>query len=358
MIAGFITNSNRSARGFFCLLISLFCLNIMGTGCTPRLAPAPEWQGAAWVQEAKFIGNHVRMADGAELPLHQWLPTDFDAADNSAPRPPLKAIIIGIHGFNDYGGAFAHLGPEWAKQNIGLYSYDQRGFGGAPYRGYWHGHTKLIEDLVQVTHAIHKRHPNTPLYLLGLSMGGAVTLTSLAQYPDLPIEGAILGAPAVWGRAHMPFYQTWALWLGAHSFPWLTLSGRGLKIKPSDNRKMLIKMARDPKTIKTTRIDAIWGLVNLMDRALESASGQTKPLLFLYGQKDDLVPKAPTIAFLQDLPSNLSVDLAVYEKGYHMLLRDLSASEVQQDIFAWIARKPLSASATKDALKRLQENVK
>ena len=121
---------------------------------------------------------------------------------------------------------------------------------------------------------------------------------------------------------------------------------------------MLIKMARDPKTIKTTRIDAIWGLVNLMDRALESASGQTKPLLFLYGQKDDLVPKAPTIAFLQDLPSNLSVDLAVYEKGYHMLLRDLSASEVQQDIFAWIARKPLSASATKDALKRLQENVK
>ncbi len=62
-----------------------------------------------------------------------------------------------------------------------------------------------------------------------------------------------------------------ALWIGARLMPGLTLTGRGLGIKPSDNIAMLRALSRDPLVIKETRVDTIYGLVNLMDAALAAA---------------------------------------------------------------------------------------
>ncbi len=333
----------------FCFTHSILCasLSLLSLlGCSPVSIPSPEWQGAEWIKEPSLIQGFLRTSDGAELPFQKWLPEQ--------PKN-LKTLIIGVHGFNDYSGAFSHLGPKWIKQGIGLYAYDQRGFGAAPYRGYAPEPQRLSHDLKDMVLALRLQHPLIPIYLMGMSMGGAVTLNTLSQNPKLPIEGAILVAPAVWGRKFMPVYQQMALWLGAYSLPWVRLTGRGLKIKPSDNIKMLIKMARDPQTIKATRIDALWGLVNVMDAALLSGKQQQKPLLFLYGQKDELVPKEPTLAFLKTLPDTLPVKLAVYEQGYHMLLRDIGSDIVQKDIFQWIKNRTLTSVADQNALQRLQE---
>ena len=68
------------------------------------------------------------MDDGAKLPLRSWLPKD---------KP--RAIILALHGFNDYSNAFAAPGKEWAKHGVATFAYDQRGFGGAPERGRWAG---------------------------------------------------------------------------------------------------------------------------------------------------------------------------------------------------------------------------
>ena len=81
----------------------------------------------------------------------------------------------------------------------------------------------------------------------------------------------------------MPWYQRLALLVGAHTFPDMALTGRGLQIKPSDNIAMLRALGRDPKIIKETRVDTIWGLVNLMDDALSSASKLSSKTLILYG---------------------------------------------------------------------------
>ena len=65
--------------------------------------------------------------------------------------------------------------------------------------------------------------------------------------------------------------------------PGLTLTGRGLKIKPSDNIEMLRALARDPLVIKATRVDTIYGLVDLMDAALASAPRLDAPMFVMYG---------------------------------------------------------------------------
>src|SRR3546814_18575226 len=104
---------------------------------------------------------------------------------------------------------------------------------------------------------------------MGESMGGAVAMLAMTE-PDTA-DGAILSAPAVWGRPWMPWYQSWSLELAAHSIPWLPLNPRGLPFKPSDNIEMLRRLARDPLFVKNPRVDAVYGLVDRMDAAQDAA---------------------------------------------------------------------------------------
>ena len=275
-----------------------------------------------------MIGNAIVTPDGAELPLHIW-PSDADP----------EAVVLALHGFNDYGTFIKDAGNYMSAHGVQVYSYDQRGFGRAPFHGFWPGKKALASDLTTAARLLIKRHPGKPLYLLGSSMGGAVVVTAMTREHPPSITGAILVAPAVWGRSTMPFYQRWILTLAVRTLPWLKLSTRGLNIKASDNRQMLTALGRDPLIIKETRVDAIWGLVNLMDAALESSKIFDVRSLILYGEKDQVIRKKPTEQLLSRLPRSAKGQQTVkrYGGGYHMLLRDLKGEAVWRDILKWIA---------------------
>ena len=301
--------------------------------CAPRIEPA----GPAVVAPALEAG-HLLAADGARLPLRQW-----------RAQGPERAVIVAIHGFNDYSKAFDGPAAFWAARGLTTYAFDQRGFGESPNHGLWPGIDTMVDDLAMAARLIGAAHPDTPLYLVGESMGGAAAMVLMARADPPAIAGMVLVAPAVWGwQAMNPFYKT-ALWLGAHSIPWAALSGRGLGIKPSDNRDMLVALAQDPHVIKRTRIDSIYGLVNLMDAAFDAAPHIAAPTLVQYGEHDDLVPKGPTYDMLRRLKAPHRV--ALYDTGYHMLLRDLDAEPVLADIAAWITdpAAPLPSGREREA---------
>ncbi len=193
---------------------------------------------------------------------------------------------------------------------------------------------------------VRARHPGVPVYVLGESMGGAVAMTAFAEQPP-KADGLILIAPAVWSRREMPFTYRVALWTVAHTLRSISLSGSGLKIMPSDNIEMLRANGRDPLFQKTTRSDAVYGLVDLMDEAYRSATHLDKPpLLMLYGGKDQVIPKKPTEAVVSGL--NGSATIKHYPGGYHMLLRDLEREPRWADIAGWIEAR--SAARTGGAM--------
>ena len=177
----------------------------------------------------------------------------------------------------------------------------------------------------------------TPVFALGESMGGAVVLSALADDPPR-VDGVILVAPAVWSRGDMPIPYRAALWMAAHTVPWMELTGKGLKIWPSDNIEMMKKLARDPLFRKRTRVDAVWGLAGLMDEARGAPAklNAPPPILFLYGAKDQIIPREPTEAAARELGPRAEV--REYRSGYHMLLRDLDGPDVWKDVADWIDR--------------------
>lgn len=322
---------------------------LLGLGaCVPRM----ELPGPA-IAQPELADEALVTADQVKLPIQRWLPN---------PTAP-KAIILGIHGMNDYANAFAMPGEWWAKHGIATYAYDQRSFGRALSPGLWPGEDALVDDLDTMIELLHARYPGIPLYLLGESMGGAVAMTALTRSDRPKVDGVILAAPAVWGRATMDLGTRIALWFAVRTLPWLHLSGRGLNITPSDNREMLMALARDPLVIKETRVDAIWGLVNLMDDALAEAPRlDDTPLLILYGERDEIIPKEPTRKMIESLaPDSTGVrKIAIYPKGYHMLLRDLEAKTVWEDVLHWIEdpKAPLPSGADKTGLAALQDRDK
>ncbi len=286
--------------------------------CAPRLQPP-----GTEPQAARLVDDHVVAPDGRRLPLAVW-------RTKGSPR----AVLVALHGFNDYRLAFSTPAVWWAGQGITIYAYDQRGFGATAHRGIWAGTDAMVADLATVIDLVAARHPGVPLWLLGDSMGGAVVMAAMARRVPPEVAGAVLVAPAVWGRATMnPIYRA-ALWFAVHVMPANRSTGQGLGIRASDNIEMLRALGRDAMVIKWTRNDAVYGLVGLMDAAYAAAPELELPLLVLYGARDELIPRAPVEQMLARLAAPHRV--AVYPDGWHMLLRDLQAEVVWRDVAAYV----------------------
>lgn len=335
-------NRDRTCRARAALAVGLLVL--LSACAAGRMPPGPA------PTEPRLTADRYITADGMELALRVWLPEA---------KP--KAVLLALHGFNDYSRAFKAPGEWWAARGIATYAYDQRGFGETPYRGLWAGSEALVDDLRTATRLLRARYPGTPLYLLGDSMGGAVVLVAMTGADPPEADGAILVAPAVWARSQMPFYMRAALWVAARLVPWAEVTGEGVDVQASDNIERLREMGRDPLFIKQTRIGTLEGLTDLMGDALDGGARLQTPSLLLYGEKDEIIPRKPTEALWRRLPDGPGSNLrtALYEDGWHMLLQDLGAERVLADIAAWIdhPQRPLPSGADLGALETLADGT-
>ena len=296
-------------------LIGVLLFPFMSAACVSFPdAPAPTMQPL-------IENSQLRTVDGALLGLSSWHADD--------PR----AIIIGVHGMNDYSNAFALPGEWWAQnKSITTYAIDQRGFGRSPEFGEWVGTETLISDLKSAISAVHAKHQGVPVFVVGHSMGGAVLMNAHAGEP-LDVAGIVLAAPGVWGAGSMPFPYRVALNFAAALAPGKTLTGERAGRQSTDNIEILRAMARDPLVIKETRMDAVLGVVRVMGAAYKSADSVGGPTLLLIGERDEIIP----LKSIDDVGCRLAgrVIIRRYANGWHLILRDQQAQQVWRDIADW-----------------------
>jgi alpha-beta hydrolase superfamily lysophospholipase len=293
-------------------------------------APLPE------SQQPRIEQNTIVMADGVRLPFRTWMP----------PGLPSAAIVI-VHGINDHSGGFETTGTFLAARGFAVYAFDQRGFGRTPQRGIWAGGSRMADDAAQVARLLRERHPGVPVYGFGESMGGAVLLHALQREPPGWIDAVALSAPAVWSRGQMLPYQRIPLRVLAHSWRGLKLSGRMLDRRPSDDPATLRWWREDPLVIQRTRVDALWGLADLMDAAVLPVTPGV-PVLVLYGAHDEIMPAQAMCAWLETLSAGDGWQPALYPSGWHLLTRDLDAPRALADLAAWFEQPGLGLPSGAD----------
>jgi acylglycerol lipase len=321
---------------------------VMLSACTPLMvqqagAPPMGFQGPH-LQDDAFVSF-----DGSRLGLTRW----------EAQGEP-QAVVVALHGMNDYANAFHLAAPYWAQNGVTTYAFDQRGFGRSPNRGIWGGDELMIEDLRTITTVVRLRHPGVPLIVAGESMGGAVAIEAFASDRPPEADRLILMAPAVWGWSNQPLPYKTMLWLASRFTAakvyepprWLTS-----RVKPTDNRDELIAMGRDPLMVWGARSDTLYGLVAMMERAWSSIGEIKVPTLYIYGANDEIIPEAPSFQAAKRLkPSDRS---AYYDKGWHLMTRDRQGPVVWADLLSYIKtpEAPLPSGAPTIPGARTQPNA-
>ena len=299
----------------------------------PPMTPPPGFAGPA------LTPTHVIMDDGARLRLARW----------TAEGEPW-AVIVALHGMNDSRASFRLAGPWWAEQGIETWAIDQRGFGESPGRGVWAGEARMVEDLRTTVALARARHPDAVIAVAGESMGGAVAIAAFASDRPPAADRVILLAPAVWGWSAQGPVNSAGLWIAARAMGDRAVDAPEWAVRAlpaSDNRMELIRNYRDPNSLISTRFDALYGLVDLMETASFRLGDIRATTLLLYGANDNVIRGDPMRRALERAGDRPGFRSAWYPEGWHILNRDLQAEVVYRDVEAWLrdAEGPLPSGA-------------
>ena len=328
-------------------------LSALAASCAP-VVQRPSTPGAGFAGP-RLEPDALVSFDGARLPMDVW-----PAEGGVEPW----AVVVGLHGMNDYAAALGLAGAHFAAHGVTTYAFDQRGFGRTAGRGVWGGADSMRHDLVTACALVRARHPGVVLAVVGESMGGAVAATALASSEPPDCDRLIMASPAVWGWGAQPPLNAVALWVMAHVAPGTKLTAPdwlARRIRASDNLEELHRMGRDREMIFATRADATYGLLDLMQEARERIGKIRDPqhALYLYGAHDDLIPKSAAF-FAAGEFERAGGRSAYYETGYHLLTRDLHRTRVLDDVLAFIRdpAAPLPSGAPPVPTRMTAQDVK
>jgi alpha-beta hydrolase superfamily lysophospholipase len=274
----------------------------------------------------RLDGDSFISFDGARLGLTRW-----------TPQGEPWAVIVAVHGMNSYSRAFRYAGPAWARDGIAVYAYDHRGYGRSPGGGVWPGNALLTEDLRTFLTLVRARHPGVTLAVVANSMGAAAAIEAFASDRPPEADRLVLAAPAVSGWSSNRRGYTLAVWLLSHATPGARITPPDWllnDLKASDNDEELADARADPLMTWAIRADSMRGMFDLADQAAQDLPKVRAPILYLYGAKDRIEPRGPTLRAAQGLKAGDRS--AYYADGWHMLLADRQGPRVIADIEAFV----------------------
>jgi acylglycerol lipase len=152
----------------------------------------------------RFLKEYMDDTQPQNLGEYLWLATTFKlktlpilAWQSTDPGAVSKASIICVHGMGLDNRAFTPFAHEMRKRGYTVFAVDVRGFGA------WmnaSGNEKIDykDSFVDINYLVEliKGHDSaTPVFLLGESMGGAIALSTAAEYPQ-GLRGVIASVPS------------------------------------------------------------------------------------------------------------------------------------------------------------------
>ncbi len=255
-----------------------------------------------------------------------------------------KAIILAVHGYNDYSNSFKTPATFLSKFGISTFAIDLRGFGKNNDRGEWYPLEIHMQDVKYFLKKLKKDNKDKKIFILGESMGGAIVLSTILKY-EIHVDGVILIAPAIWNFSEKNKIKSVLLSAISKLLPNLKIRGSSyVSVKPSNNQKMLKELSKDKLFIHEPKLRSMNGIVKLMDESFIYAKNYFNNLksrtLLIIPAIDEIVPRKPLMEILktQEAKKNIEKRLTIglYENNYHMILRDINGDDITREIKEWI----------------------
>jgi alpha-beta hydrolase superfamily lysophospholipase len=234
----------------------------------------------------------IRTADGVRLAA--WF----------VPHGRARGNVVFCHGHGRNRGHVAGFLPTLHDLGLNVLAFDFRGHGDSEGHTSTFGHRE-VEDLVAAAGYLGRRCPDRPLFVVGVSLGAAVTLQALPRLP---------GVCGVWSEGSFARLDN----VVANWFRWA----------PAPLRRLLV-----PLYGTLGRLDCgFWvsgvNPVDCLDRV-------RVPICFCHGRDDQLVPFADANALYDQYPGPRSCYWV--EGGTHYNLRQRHRVEYLRRLRAFLA---------------------
>jgi acylglycerol lipase len=250
------------------------------------------------------------------------------------PNDP-AAIVLITHGFGEYAGRHFTTMRRLADRAIATYAYDHRGHGQSPgKRAFIDRFDDLVDDAIALREKAASEHPDLPVFLFGVSMGGVVAARSAERRPD-GVRGVVLLAPAFAPAEHIP-KPVQNLLRGlrkiAPGMPLAKLKLSHLSIDPNVGTAY----GADPMTYHGGVPLATGAeLIAAGDAAVADAATYELPTLLLQGDADKIVFPIGAKRFA-DAAQSPDLTYTVVPGGYHELFNDPGGAQLTSTMADWI----------------------
>ncbi|MCI0436719.1 MAG: lysophospholipase [Gemmatimonadetes bacterium] len=264
------------------------------------------------------------MSDGVRLHYRLWIPASS------------RAAVVVVHGLAEHGGRYLALGDELCRHGIAALVMDLRGHGlSQGTRGYAPSFDRLLEDLEQVRIELLARTGSAqPVFVLGHSMGGLITIRFVQEHPH-SFAGAVILSPWLGTALRVP---RWKLALA----DLLALLAPALPIAAGIDETML---SRDPAVVRAYREDPlVHGRITprlftevrrAMEAAMDRAGSIDLPVLLLVAGDDRIVDSGRVRTFAAALRPECCA-MEVYEHHRHELLNEPDAADIRSRVRSWL----------------------
>jgi len=265
--------------------------------------------------------EEIIQGGGGKLFVRSWRP--------EAPR----GVVAICHGFNAHGGYYSWVAAQFVAAGLAAYAVDLRGRGKSEGERFF---VDNIGDYVADVHALIRlakaRYPELPLFLLGHSAGGVVSVTYALDHPG-ELAGLICEDFAY--RVPAPDFALAALKGLAHLAP----HSRAVPLANADfsrDAAHVAAMNADPLIAGEKQpFQTMSALVHADERLRKEFPRVTLPVLIIHGSADRATKPAGSREFYEHAGSK-DKTLKIYDGRFHDMLNDIGKEEVMADIRAWI----------------------
>lgn len=250
------------------------------------------------------------------------------------PENPVANIVIN-HGFAEHLNRYDYVTKILNTANFGVYRYDLRGHGRTKSKkGYVDDFMDFVNDLDAVVNLAKEEYPKLPLFMLGHSMGGFITLLYGINKPN-KLNGQIFSGAAV---IRLPMLNG----IKGSIFKILGNIMPNVEIKNSltqdicSVKEVVEEYAKDPLVLKKAKLKLyVEFLINGTNWIERNMYKYNYPCLITHGEKDKIVPKEASI-YLYSRISSKDKQIKIYDNLYHEILNERDKDKILYDMINWI----------------------
>ena len=263
-------------------------------------------------------------ADAGQIYWQSWTPAE-------SPR----AILLLVHGLAEHSGRYEGFAEFFTSAGFAVHALDHPGHGrSAGHRCHIRRFADFTNTLDRYLAFVKATHANTPIFLVGHSMGGLIAASFLIERQS-EFAAAVLSGPAIRAPEQPSRFALFIMRIISRLFPRLgvmQLDSTGVSKDPD----VVSKYDNDPLVFRgkvTARLAA--ELFSAMDKVLANAATIRLPLLILHGGSDSLTDVAGSKE-LHEAISSTDKKITVYDGLYHEIFNEPERIAVMTDMKDWL----------------------